>query len=243
MIGLLRRASPLALLGGSFLLMIGGLAAPTLGSLAAGFVVLAAWLVVAVGPGELPWRRLIPVALAVLSLGWSNWLLADPRSVAVAALAAGRIGFFVVPGVIFAAFVDPARLGDHLGQILRVPGRPVVALVAALQRFERFGAAWRELGAVRTTRGLGPTRSPISAVGTGASQALSLLTATLREAIDSAVAMEARGFSLPARRRIPRTWAEPARWTRADTAVMMTCLGISVVAMTSGWIATSLTGT
>ncbi len=234
MIGLLRRAGPLSLLGGSFILMVGGLAASRAGALAVAGLLVAVATPLCVGPGGFPWRRMIAPALAIISVGWSNWLLAEPHSLPVAAFAALRIGFFVVPGVVFASFIDPAALGDHLGQRLRLPGRPVVAMVAALQRFERLGSEWDELGAMRRVRGVGPTRSPVSAVRAAAGQALGLLSMALRDAADSAVAMEARGYSRPSRTGVVRTWAEPAPWTRTDTALICGCLLVSFVAIAGG---------
>ena len=66
--------------------------------------------------------------------------------------AAGRV--LRLPGVLLAARVDPFVLGDHLGQRLRLPARPVVAAVAALQRFESLDQQWHQLRRTRRVRGL-----------------------------------------------------------------------------------------
>lgn len=211
--------------------MTGGLAASGPLSLAVAFAVLLVVVPVAVGPGRFPWRRLVPALLAVVSVAWSNWLLASPRSWEAAAFAGLRVGFFVLPGVVFASFVDPARLGDHLGQRTRLPARPVLAAVAALQRFERFGADWDDIGRARRARGLGASRSPVSAIRAGSGRVVALLVGALRDAAGSAVAMEARGFSRPARTGRRRTWAGPAPWVRADTVLMVCCAAASIVAL------------
>nr|WP_245581238.1 energy-coupling factor transporter transmembrane component T [Propionicicella superfundia] len=239
---MLARCGPLSLLGASFVLMVGGLGAPGPAGLALASGVLLVAVPLTVGPGRFPWARLVPGLLAIASVAWSNWLLASPRSWEAAGFAGLRIGFFVLPGVVFASFVDPAVLGDHLGQRLRLPARPVLAAVAALQRFERFGADWEDLGRARRVRGLGPSRSPVSALRAGAAQAMGLLVGALRDATDSAVAMEARGFSRPARTGTPRTWAVAAPWTRADTALLVGCLAATTIALAGTPVLAALAG-
>ena len=95
--------------------------------------------------GRIPWWRLLPGVLAFGSVAWSNWLLASPRAVDAAVVAGLRVAYFVVPGIVFASFIDPFTLGDPRGQRLRMPGRPVLATVAALQRLDAFGEDWDTL--------------------------------------------------------------------------------------------------
>jgi energy-coupling factor transporter transmembrane protein EcfT len=172
----------------------------------------------------------------VLSVSFSNWLLSPGREVSTGALAGLRVAFFVLPGLLLASRINPSALGDHLGQRLRLPARPVVAAVAALHRFESLGQQWDQLARVRRIRGLGPGRSPLSRGRYLAALTFGLLIQTLRQAGRMAVAMEARGFSVgtdstshgsesrvSARR---RTWAEPAPWLRADS--LMLALGLVV---------------
>ena len=162
--GLLASCGPLSLLGGSFALMAGALATPRVWGLIVGALLLAVLVPLWCGRGGFPWRRMIPAGLAVASVTWSNWLLADQHSWSVAGTAGLRIGLFVVPGIVFAAFVRPAELGDHLAQRLRLPARPVVAGVVALQRFDQLGQDWADLSDARRVRGLQDWRSPIRAV-------------------------------------------------------------------------------
>lgn len=228
MIGLLPRCGALSLLGGSLMLMVGALASPSLAKLGPPAIVLGLALPFLAGWRRFPWARLVPGVLAVASVTWSNWLLADPRSWQVAGFAGLRIAFFVLPGLVFAAFIDPAELGDHLGQRLHLPARPVLAAVAALQRWQRLGSDWEELAQIRRLRGLGATRSPF-ALRDVASRMTALLTSALRDATDTAVAMEARGYSRPVRDRTPRTWAYPAPWHGTDLALLAIC-GVAAAA-------------
>lgn len=231
MTGLVARCGPLSLLAGSALLMIGGLAAPRLTSLAAASAVLGGFLLIVTARTGFPLLRLLPGVLAVTSVGWSNWLLGDPRTLESAVHAGLRMGFFVIPGIVFASYLSPVALGDHLGQRLRLPARPVVATVAALQQAERLGADWEELARTRRIRGLGPGRGPVQRLRHLGAVALGLLVEALRAAAVTSTAMEARGYSLPRADRARRTWAEPAPWTTADTVLMTCCVVIAAVAL------------
>ena len=174
-------------------------------------------------------RRLAPGVLGVLSVAFSNWLLSPGHDVAAGVTAGLRVAFFVVPGVLLAARVDPFVLGDHLGQRLRLPARPVVAAVAALQRFESLDQQWHQLRRTRRVRGLDVGRSPLARVRQVGALTAGLLVQSLRQASRMAVAMEARGFSAPRAEGRRRTWAEPAPWRRADS--LMVALGLAVAAV------------
>ncbi len=212
---------PLALLGCAVLLVIGAL---FITKLSEGLAGIAAELVLA--PLVVGWRghavrRLLPGLLAVASVAFSTWLLSPDQSPLAGATAGTRIAFFVLPGVLLARFIDPFALGDHLAQRLRLPGRPVVAAVAALQRFQTLSQQWSELRSIRRVRGLDAGRGPAARARQLGALTFALLVQTLRRAGRMAVAMEARGFSLPAARGVRRTWARPAPWLRADTALML----------------------
>lgn len=227
--GMAARCGPLSLLAASFVLVAGGLSASGLRPALVAFGVEVAVLAVLVGRTRFPWWRLLPGVLAFASVAWSNWLLASPRAVDVAAVAGLRVAYFVVPGLVLASFVDPFTLGDHLGQRLRLPGRPVLAAVAALQRVDAFGEDWDTLRRSRRARGLGPTRSPISQFGHYARLTFALLIEAIRQAGRMTVAMESRGYSAPVRTGRARTWSEPAPWTRWDTALVV--VGVVLAAL------------
>jgi energy-coupling factor transport system ATP-binding protein len=167
------------------------------------------------------WRglgiRLIPALLGGLSVGWSTWLLGG-QDVDTALSAAMRMLVIVVPSAITLAFIDPDDLADHLGQRLHLPPRPVVALGAALQRIQSFGAAWTEVGWARRLRGQGVSwRHPRTVIAHLWSSTLGMLLRSLGSAATLAVAMDARGFASAGR----RTWATRAPWHVADTIVVL----------------------
>jgi len=235
--GLAGRCGPLSLLLASIVLVLG---APFISDLPAAVIALGAEIALApvvLGVGPLPWRRLLPGLFAVASVSFSNWSLSPGRDVSTGALAGLRVAFFVLPGVLLASRIDPSALGDHLGQRLRLPARPVVAAVAALHRFEGLGEHWAQLARVRRVRGLGAGRSPLGRGRSVAALTFGLLIETLRQAGRMAVAMEARGYSaavapaagpggVTVRR---RTWAEPAPWLAGDS--LMLVLGLVVAAI------------
>ena len=229
--GLAGRSGPLSVLLASVVLIFG---APFISDLRTALIAVGVQIALAplaLGIGRPPWLRLLPGLFAVLSVGFSNWLLSPGHELSTGALAGLRVAFFVLPGVLLAARIDPSTLGDHLGQRLRLPARPVVAAVAALHRFESLGEQWDQLVRIRRVRALGPGRSPLGRGRYVGALTFGLLIQTLRQAGRMAVAMEARGFSAaatatvgaPARR---RTWAEPAPWLLADS--LMLALGLAV---------------
>ncbi|WP_345713728.1 CbiQ family ECF transporter T component, partial [Kineococcus glutinatus] len=171
--------------------------------------------------------RLVGVGLAAVSVGWSTWLLGagGPDRSEVAVTAALRVLVLVVPGALLLGWVDPSRLGDALAQRLRLPARPVVAATAALQRLEQLHEAWDALARARRARGLGPGRSPVQRARFAAAMTFGVLVVALRSAERAAAAMDARGFAGCGR----RTWAEPAPWTRADSALLVVGAAVAVV--------------
>lgn len=172
--------------------------------------------------------RLVPAVIGGLTVGWSTWLL-GAHEVEEALSAALRLLVIVAPSAITLAFVDPDDLADHLGQRLRLPPRPVVAVGAALQRIQSFGAAWTEVGWARRLRGLGVSwRRPRSVIAHLWSSTFGMLLRSLGSAATLAVAMDARGFASAGR----RTWAEPAPWRLPDTLVVLaSCVPLVVVAL------------
>lgn len=221
MIGLLARCGPLSLLLAGFFLTAGGLVARDLRGLLVGLAVeLVVWPVLIGRTGFSP-MRLLPGLIALVSIAWSNWLLADPRSLEPAALAASRVAFFVLPGLVLVSYIDPFTLGDHLGQRLRLPARPVLAGVVALQQVDSFADDWDTMSRMRRARGLGPGRGPLSRVRHVVAMTLALLVEAIRRAGQMTVAMQARGYSAPVSGGRSRTWAEPAPWTGADTTLVI----------------------
>jgi energy-coupling factor transporter ATP-binding protein EcfA2/energy-coupling factor transporter transmembrane protein EcfT len=220
---------PLSLLGASFSLLFGSFA---ITSVIHGLVGLAAWTVLFLliaSPKSVRWRRLVPGLLAVLSVGFSTWLLSRGQDPLTGAAAAARVAFFVIPGIYLAGLIDPSTLGDHLAQRLRLPSRPVVAATAALQQFENLADQWRQLQQSRRIRGLDGTRSPRARVREFAALTGALLVQALYKAGRMSVAMDARGFSTARAGNIPRTWAERAPWGCADTVLIGGTLVVAAI--------------
>ncbi|MGD7789153.1 ATP-binding cassette domain-containing protein [Propionibacteriaceae bacterium Y1700] len=160
--------------------------------------------------------RMVPVALAALTVGWSALVFSDrgpfgPGTGAAAAKEVTRILCLVVPGVILVGVLDPSRLGDALAQRARLPHRPVVASTAALLRLQQLLDDWQRIAQVRRIRGL-VRRSLTGRTKHVASMTFTLLVHVLRQAQVMATAMDARGFA-EARR---RTFALPSPWRGPD---------------------------
>jgi energy-coupling factor transport system ATP-binding protein len=164
--------------------------------------------------------RLGPGLLGALSVAWSTWLLGghDHETAFTAGL---RVLIIVLPSTVLVQHVDADALGDHLGQRLRLPARPVVAVAAALQRVHTFGEVWSEIARARRVRGIGASaRSPRSVLAELWALTLGMLVRSLQSAAALAVAMDSRGFATAYR----RTWAAPAPWRRADWLVVAASL-------------------
>ncbi len=234
--GLAARCGPLSLLAGALLFLPAAAFVDDPRSAAVGLAAVVVMLVVVVGAHRLPLVRLLPAAIAFVSIVWSNWLLAADRSWSAAAVTGSRVLFFVLPGLVLSSFLDPFTVGDHFGQRLRLPARPVLAFVAALQRVESLGQDWAELEAARRARGLGPGRGPISRIRHAGAMTFALLVHAIRQAGRMTVAMEARGFSAAHRGGPPRTWAEPAPWTSADTLLIVVCAVVATTPALLTWL-------
>jgi len=218
------RANPLVLLAVGLLAVVASFGVRDL-TVAVAMIGVVIALAVAFVPGLVgnSWRLLAPL-LGAASVTFSTWLLAG-RDESIAATAGLRVLVLALPGVLVAPFIDPSRLGDQLAQRLRLPARPVAAVTASLQRFEDLGAVWEQLDRARRVRGVGPGRSPIARFRHVAALTFGLLVATLRSSARMAVAMDARGFATASR----RSWAEPALWTRVDSAVLAGAIGFAAL--------------
>lgn len=221
---LLNGANPLVLIAVGLLALPASYAVRTL---PVGLAALAAYLMAGVllvrGWRGIGWRVGF-VAFASISVVYSTWLLGG-RDLELAVVAGVRILVLALPGAVLAAYVDPSRLADQLGQRMRLPARPVVAMSAALQRFEQLGDTWTQLDRARRVRGFGPGRGPVSRGRHAAALTFGLLVSAMRDASNMAAAMEARGFA-GAR---TRTWAEPAPWRATDTLLLVVGVVLAAV--------------
>lgn len=224
MTGVLARTNPLVLV---ILSLLGMVASIAVRDLTTAVITLA--VVILAGLIGMPRRsgplvRYLAVVLGTLSIAWSTWLVGE-RDIEVAVVAGLRIVVLALPGVALAPLIDPSRLADQLAQRLRLPARGVVAFAAALQRVDHLGDTWQQMVRARRARGLGPGRGPIGRLRHIGSVTFGLLVSTLRQATRMSVAMDARGFGHAER----RSWAEPATWSRLDTAVV--AVGVALAAI------------
>lgn len=147
------------------------------------------------------------------------------------ALGAGlRVLFIVLPAALITPSIDPSRLGDHLAQRVHLPARPVVAATTALARLDQTVETWQTIQQARRARGLGLDGGPVRRVRSSAASSFALLVVSLRQTAATTIAMDARGFATATR----RTWAEPAPWTAADSAVVALGLALAVLPWTLG---------
>ena len=168
-------------------------------------------------------------AIASTSIVISTWLYGG-RDLDEAFGAGLRVLSIVLPAALLTPTIDPSRLGDHLAQRLRFPARVVVAATSALQRLDDTVETWRTIQRARRARGLGLDGGVVRRVRSSAASAFALLVVSLRRATETTVAMDARGFATATR----RTWAEPAPWTAADSAVLAAALALAVLPWTLG---------
>ena len=222
--GLLERTGPLSPLLGAVILTASGVMAGGLLPLAIGVAALVVTGMVLLR-FRFPPGRLVAPGIAIASIAWSNWLLSDPRAVEPALVAALRVAFIVLPGVVAASFLEPTALGDHLGRLLRMPSRPVLAVVAALRRLDGFAELWQEISRARRIRGVGPGRSPVGKAREWGALCLTLLVTSVRQAGRLTIAMDSRGYSAPG----PRTWLGEAAWSRKDTELVVIAASLAAL--------------
>jgi len=228
--------TPLGLLGASALMLFTSFFIDTISSAIFGLAAVGIAILIALIRGYRPkgLKILLPALLGVLSLGLSNlWLSQDPNLIN-AVTAAMRLAYFVIPSLLLARHINPSVLGDQLGQLARLPARPVIAGMVALGRVTHLQQSWRHLELVRKLRGLDIQREPEVRLedrldilkarlnklfGRIWELTFQLLLQSIRSGTVTAVAMEARGFSALEKgtgRLRSRTWAVEAQLTKAD---------------------------
>ncbi|WP_170127127.1 energy-coupling factor transporter transmembrane component T family protein [Kineococcus rhizosphaerae] len=217
---LVRHCGPLPLLAVGLLCTLGAFAVDAWWQAAGALAVQALCLPLVVADVRVAARRLLPLGIAALSVGWSTVLAGDsPEPLWTALAAALRLVVLVLPGSLLLGWIDPAEAGDHLAQRLRLPARVVVAAVVALGRLDSLADSWEQVAAARRVRGFGPGRGPVSRLRWAASTSFGLLVDAVRRAGRVSVAMDARGFAGATAAR--RSWALPAPWRRADTVLLV----------------------
>lgn len=144
-------------------------------------------------------------------------------SLALAAATAVRVLAIGLPAVVLFVTVDPTDLADDLGQRLRLPARFVLGALAGMRMLGLVVEDWRALSLARRARGV----DDVGRVRRVFGMTFALFVLAIRRASSLATAMEARGFGGDE----PRTWARKSRWTGADTALVLLCALIPVIAL------------
>jgi len=194
-------------------------------------------------------RRIAPIliaaplaALTIVFYGQSSgtvyaefWLVRiSDGSLELALATLLRILAIAIPAIALFARPDATRLGDALGQNLRLPSRFVLGGVAALRLLTVLRDDARTLERARRARGLGDRGRVRRAAGL----VFALLVLAIRRGSALAIGMEARGVGAPG----PRTWTRPSPWRASDTVVVVVAVLVSVVAVTTAVLVGSFNG-
>ncbi|MBU2316683.1 MAG: energy-coupling factor transporter transmembrane protein EcfT [Actinobacteria bacterium] len=139
-----------------------------------------------------------------------------------------------LPAIALFSRPDATRLGDALGQTLRLPARFVLGAVAALRLVTLLRGDAATLERARRARGVGDR----GRIRRFAGILLGLLVLSLRRGSALAIGLEARGFGAP----VARTWTRPAPWTTLDTVVVVIGMLVSSIALLAAVLTGSFTG-
>ena len=139
-----------------------------------------------------------------------------------------RLFAVAVPGVMVFATTDPTDLADALVQNAKAPPRFAIGALAAFRLLPLLGQEWQMITLARRARGVDAGRNPVARLRLFASTAFALLVGALRRGGRLAVAMDAPGFDSG----LPRTYARPQTFTRADAALMVAAAALSAAALT-----------
>jgi len=220
--------SGLAILLAPMLLLLGSMAVINVlkGAFALGALALSSALLALLGFRLERPKAFIPGLIGIASIGLSNWYLSPAMNPQTGLTAALRVALFVLPGIALAVELRPIALGDQLGQILRLPERPVVAAVAAMQRMRAQLDLWDELRFIHRIRGFDLGRGPIGRAKAFGRLVFAQLVQAIRSAGTTAVAMDARGFSRRSAA-TKRTWALAPAALKLDFLVLALAVAIA----------------
>lgn len=183
-------------------------------------------------------RRMVPVLVLMPVAGLSMLLYAEPGgrvyasfwyatisddSIALAVAVGVRVVALALPTVLLFSRVDPIELAAALAQIVRLPARLVIGVLAGTRTLGLFVDDWRAMRLARRARGVGDR----NAVRRFFSMAFVLLVFAVRRGTRLATAMEARGFGAP----IERTWARTSRLSRRDAIAVAGAIAIVAAAI------------
>ncbi|WP_241157590.1 ATP-binding cassette domain-containing protein [Schaalia sp. ZJ1691] len=171
------------------------------------------------------------VALSMLLYGKAGgeiyWSLGpaviSQRSISLAIAMFLRIFAMGIPALTLMPRIDPTNMADGLGQVLRLPARPVIATLAAARMTGLMFTDWKALEQARRIRGVGDSRK----VRGFLSGAFSLLVFALRRSAKLSMTMEARGFGASGH----RTWARESRVGWPDAIFLLIAILIPAFAV------------
>jgi energy-coupling factor transport system permease protein len=162
--------------------------------------------------------RLLPIALVAPIAGVSMLLYAEPggrvyatfwhatisdASIALAVAVSVRVFALALPTILLFGRTDPIDLAGALAQIVHLPARFVLGVLAGTRTLGLFLDDWRAMELARRARGVGDR----GVLRRFFSMAFVLLVFAVRRGTKLAMAMEARGFGAAGE----RTWARPSR--------------------------------
>ncbi|RLK46671.1 energy-coupling factor transporter transmembrane component T family protein [Microbacterium telephonicum] len=171
--------------------------------------------------------RLLPLAALAPIAGISMLLYAEPggtvywsfgvaavsdASIAFAVAVAVRVFALALPTILLFGRTDPNDLAAALAQIVRLPSRFVLGVLAGTRTLGLFVDDWRAMGLARRARGVGDR----GALRRFFSMAFVLLVFAVRRGTKLATAMEARGFGAP----MTRTWLRRSTLGRRDALAL-----------------------
>jgi len=176
-------------------------------------------------------RRIAPIALFAPIAGISMLLYAKPGgtvygsflfatvsddSIVLACAVVLRVIALALPTILLFGRTDPTELADALAQVVRLPSRFVLGVLAGARTVGLFVDDWHTMALARRARGLGDR----GAVRRFFSMAFVLLVFAVRRGSALAVAMEARGFGAD----VERTWSRPSRLSPRDGVAVVGAL-------------------
>ncbi|CCI83290.1 energy-coupling factor transporter transmembrane component T family protein [Corynebacterium otitidis] len=135
-----------------------------------------------------------------------------------------RVLAVALPVMVLIRDIDPTDLGDALAQVLKLPHRFVISVVAGTRMVVLFRDDWAAMERARRARGLGDRGRIRRAAG----QCFALLVLALRRGGRLSTAMEARGFGRAGQ---PRTWARRSVMTWRDALAILACAAVPAVAI------------
>lgn len=188
--------------------------------------------------------RLLPIALLAPVAGVSMLLYAQPGgqvywtfwyatisddSIALAVAVGLRVLALALPTILLFGRTDPTELAAALAQIVHLPARFVLGVLAGTRTLGLFLDDWRSMSLARRARGLGDH----GAVRRFFSMSFVLLVFAVRRGTKLAMAMEARGFGSTGE----RTWARTSRLHRRDAVAVLGAVAVIALALAAAVIA------